>query len=66
MRVIRYDRPLEADVRALQKAGVVLEPLREARPEREGFADAAALRCRQRVPLFLVLAGHLPVPEPLR
>jgi hypothetical protein len=59
--VIRYHRPLESYVRALQEAGVILDQLREARPQRERFADAAAFRRRLRVPLFLVLAGHVPV-----
>jgi SAM-dependent methyltransferase len=65
-RVIRYHRPLEDYVQALQAAGFVLDQLREARPRPERFADAAAFRRRLRVPRFLVLAGHVPTPEPPR
>jgi SAM-dependent methyltransferase len=58
--VIRHHRPVEDYVDALQQAGFVLDRLRESRPERERFTDAAEYERRRRIPLFLFLAGHKP------
>ncbi len=44
----------------LQRAGFVVEQLRESCPSPEEFADAALYARRQRIPLFLFLAGRKP------
>ena len=61
-RVVKYHRTVEAYVAAFQGAGFVLESLRESHPQRARFADAAEYHRRKRIPLFLFLAGHTPLP----
>jgi SAM-dependent methyltransferase len=62
--VIRQHRTVEDYVAALQAAGLILDRLRESRPERERFADEAEYERRRRIPLFLFLAGHKPENAP--
>ncbi|CAA9549716.1 MAG: Ubiquinone/menaquinone biosynthesis methyltransferase UBIE [uncultured Thermomicrobiales bacterium] len=59
-RVVKYHRTVEAYFAALQRAGFVVDRLREAHPRPERFADEAEFARRKRIPLFLVLAGHKP------
>lgn len=61
--VVRHHRTVEGYVAALPAAGFVLDRLRESRPQRERFADAAEYERRLRVPLFLFLTGHKPAPN---
>jgi SAM-dependent methyltransferase len=56
--VRKYHRTVEDYFRALQKAGFVVEQLRESRPLREHFADEQIFARRMRIPLFLFLAGR--------
>ena len=57
-RVVKYHRTVEDYFGALQQAGFAVEQLREARPSPEQFADPATYERRQRIPLFLILAGR--------
>lgn len=56
--VVKYHRSVEDYFVGLQNAGFVVENLREATPRRERFADAGTFQRRQRIPLFLILAGR--------
>jgi SAM-dependent methyltransferase len=56
--VRKYHRTVEDYFRALQDAGFAVEQLREARPQREQFADQQIYERRMRIPLFLFLAGR--------
>jgi SAM-dependent methyltransferase len=56
--VRKYHRTVEDYFGVLQAAGFVVEQLRESRPQRELFADAQTYERRQRIPLFLFLAGR--------
>jgi SAM-dependent methyltransferase len=56
--VIRYHRTIEEYFMGLQKAGFVVDALRESTPQREHFIDEASFQRRQRVPLFLILAAR--------
>lgn len=58
--VVRYHRPVEEYVVALQAAGFGLDRLRESRPDPARFTDEAEYERRRRIPLFLFLAGHKP------
>lgn len=58
--VVRYHRTIEDYVTVLQATGVVLDSLRESRPDPTRFTDKAEYRRRLRIPLFLFLAGHTP------
>lgn len=62
--VIRQHRTVEDYVTALQDAGLIFDRLRESLPERERFTDEAEFERRQRIPLFLFLAGHKPETTP--
>ena len=59
-RVVKYHRSIEDHVGALQEAGFASRGLRESRPERRHFADAAVVERRQRFPLFLFMAAEKP------
>jgi SAM-dependent methyltransferase len=59
--VEKYHRTVEDYFAALQAAGFTLERLRESRPQRALFVDAATYERRKRIPLFLFLAGDQPV-----
>jgi len=56
--VEKYHRTVEDYCAALQEAGFTLERLRESRPQRALFTDAATYERRKRIPLFLFLAGR--------
>jgi hypothetical protein len=56
--VVWHHRTLEAQVDALQRAGFALTAVRECAPRAERFgADDDEFARRQRVPMFLLLAG---------
>jgi predicted TPR repeat methyltransferase len=56
--VVKYHRTVESHVRALLLAGFRLEGLREAEPQRHNFQNEETYLRRQRIPLFLVMAGR--------
>ena len=56
--VVKYHRTVEDYFVGLQNAGFVVENLREATPRRERFTDESTFQRRQRIPLFLILAGR--------
>lgn len=56
--VVKYHRTVEDYFLGLQRAGFVIESLREATPQRERFEQEDTLRRRQRIPLFLIIAGR--------
>lgn len=58
--VRKYHRTVEDYFGALQRAGFVVEQLRESRPRREWFAHEQTYARRQRIPLFLLLAARKP------
>jgi len=57
-RVIKYHRTVEDHFRALTDAGFAVESVRESRPERAHFTDEETFLRRQRIPLFLFMAGR--------
>lgn len=59
--VVKYHHTLEDYFLMLQQAGFVVEQVRESRPQRQYFADETTYQRRQRIPLFLFLAGSKPV-----
>lgn len=58
--VRKYHRTVEDYFGGLQRAGFVVEQLRESQPRREWFADEQTYARRCRIPLFLLLAGRKP------
>lgn len=56
--VVKYHRTVEDYCVGLQRAGFVLESLREAAPQREWFEHEDTFKRRQRIPLFLIVAGR--------
>lgn len=58
--VQKYHRTVEDYFHLLQKAGFIIEGLREARPQREHFHDVQTYERRKRMPLFLILAARKP------
>ena|SRR6266508_3179819 len=57
--VIKYHRTVENYFVGLQRAGFVVESLREAEPQRERFnEDEDTYQRRKRIPLFLIMAGQ--------
>ena len=63
--VVKYHRTVENYYIGLQHAGFVVESVREAEPQREWFEDDQTYQRRQRIPLFLILAGKKIVNEQL-
>jgi SAM-dependent methyltransferase len=57
-KVIKHHRTVEDYFLAVQKAGLIVEGLREARPRREMFTDEELYQRRKRIPLFLVVAAR--------
>ncbi|MCB0184570.1 MAG: methyltransferase domain-containing protein [Caldilineaceae bacterium] len=55
--VEQIHRTVEDYFGTLQRAGFVVEQLRESRPRLEEFTDEALYERRRRIPLFLFLAG---------
>jgi SAM-dependent methyltransferase len=58
--VQKYHRTVEDYFHLLNKAGFIIEDLREARPQREYFHDVQTYERRKRIPLFLILAVRKP------
>jgi SAM-dependent methyltransferase len=56
--VIKYHRTIEDYFVSLQRAGFLVESLREAEPQHERFENEVTYQRRKRIPLFLVMAGH--------
>jgi SAM-dependent methyltransferase len=56
--VIKVHRTVEDYFLALQRAGFVVESLRESRPQRAQFSSAETYQRRMRIPLFLFLVGR--------
>lgn len=57
--VIKYHRTVEDYFVSLQRAGFLVESLREAAPQREQFkTDTDTYQRRKRIPLFLIIAGQ--------
>jgi hypothetical protein len=57
--VIKYHRTIEDYFTGLQRAGFVVESLREAEPQQEWFTeDEETYQRRKRIPLFLILAAR--------
>jgi SAM-dependent methyltransferase len=55
--VVKYHRTVENYFVGLQRAGFVVESVREAEPQREWFEDDDTYQRRQRIPLFLIMVG---------
>ncbi|WP_089938405.1 class I SAM-dependent methyltransferase [Candidatus Entotheonella palauensis] len=55
--VVKYHRTVENYFAGLQRTGFVVESVREAEPQRERFKDDNTYQRRQRIPLFLIMAG---------
>lgn len=58
--VLKYHRTIEDYFGGLQQAGLVVEALRESRPDPSLFKDKRLLEKRSRVPLFLFLRARKP------
>jgi SAM-dependent methyltransferase len=56
--VIKYHRTVENYYTSLQRAGFVVESLREAEPHRDRFEQEETFLRRKRIPLFLIMAGR--------
>jgi SAM-dependent methyltransferase len=56
--VIKVHRTVEDYFLPLQRAGFVVESLRESRPQRAQFSSEETYQRRIRIPLFLFLAGR--------
>jgi ubiquinone/menaquinone biosynthesis C-methylase UbiE len=57
--VIKYHRTVENYFVSLQRAGFLIESLREAEPQPEQFRnDNETYQRRKRIPLFLIMAGQ--------
>ena len=56
--VVKYHRTVENYFVGLQCAGFVVESVREAEPQRERFEHEDTYKRRQRIPLFLIMAGQ--------
>jgi cyclopropane fatty-acyl-phospholipid synthase-like methyltransferase len=56
--VIKYHRTIEHYFVSLQRAGFLVESLREAEPQRAWFEDDGTYKRRKRIPLFLIMAGQ--------
>ncbi|MEA5505679.1 class I SAM-dependent methyltransferase [Halotia wernerae UHCC 0503] len=59
-RVQKYHRTVEDYFHLLQKAGFIIENLREAHPQRQHFHEVQTYERRKRIPLFLILAARKP------
>jgi SAM-dependent methyltransferase len=56
--VVKYHRTVEHYFVGLQRAGFAVESIREAEPQRQWFDDDETYQRRQRIPLFLIMAGR--------
>ncbi len=59
--VIKYHRTIETYFVSLQRAGFLVESLREAEPQRARFDEEGTYQRRKRIPLFLIMAGLKPI-----
>lgn len=57
-KVLKYHRTIEQYFSLLQGAGFMIESLQEATPVRENFKREETFLRRQRIPLFLIMAGR--------
>lgn len=57
-RVEKYHRTVEDYFTSLQRAGFIIEHLREASPQRQYFQEEQTYLRRKRIPLFLLMAGR--------
>ncbi|WP_261378226.1 class I SAM-dependent methyltransferase [Paenibacillus agilis] len=55
---IKYHRTIEDYFGALQKAGFIIESLRESKPMQKNFANIETYERRMRIPLFLFLKAR--------
>lgn len=58
--LVKYHHTVEEFFGGLQRAGFIVEALREARPRRELFLREETYQRRLRIPLFLLLAARKP------
>jgi SAM-dependent methyltransferase len=58
--LVKFHRTVEDYFAGLQAAGLVVEHLREARPQRDQFVEQETYQRRKRIPLFLILAARKP------
>ena len=56
----KYHRTVEDYFTSLQRAGFIVEQLRESSPQRQYFQDEQTYLRRKRIPLFLFMAGRKP------
>ena len=56
--VVKYHHTVEHYYVGLQRTGFVVESVRESEPQREWFEDDDTYQRRQRIPLFLAMAGR--------
>jgi SAM-dependent methyltransferase len=59
--VVKYHRTVEAYFVSLDKAGFVIEQLREGTPDRQAFSADEAFERRTRIPLFLIFGTRKPL-----
>ena len=59
--VIKYHRTIEDYFSALLATGLVVDALRESRPQRARFHDEATYERRKRIPLMLFFSAHRPL-----
>lgn len=55
--MVKYHRTVENYFVGLQRTGFVVESVREAEPQPESFENDDTYQRRQRIPLFLIMAG---------
>jgi hypothetical protein len=54
--VRKYHRTLEDYFQSAQRAGFIVEHLREGHPQRENFLTDETYQRRKRIPLFLIMS----------
>lgn len=57
-KAIKYHRTIEDYYHALQKAGFIIQSLRESKPKRDHFIHQETFERRMRIPLFLFMAAR--------
>ena len=61
--VVKYHRTVENYFVGLQRAGFIVESVRESEPQRERFEQEETFQRRKRIPLFLFVAGRKNDPQ---
>jgi SAM-dependent methyltransferase len=56
--VVKYHRTVEDYFVSLQRAGFVIEQLREGKPDRHAFSSNESFERRMRIPLFLIFGAR--------